>query len=322
MLQSLLNYQTLQFTLPLAYLLDLALGDPRGWPHPVRGIGWLVTRGETVLRRRLRSERLAGLLLVVVVLLITGLVVTGVLAATGRVAPWARAAVELLLLYWGLATRSLAGETLRVARAADREDWVAARQELAMIVGRDTETLSPEAIHRACIETVAENTTDAVVSPLCFAAIGGPVALWLFKAASTMDSMVGHRDERYLQFGWAAARLDDLVNFIPARITFLVIPLAALCTGAHPRAAWRIGWRDGRKHPSPNAGLAEAVFAGGLQVQLGGPALYQGQQVHRPWLGDPVEQPRLPLVRRAIEMMLVASLLTLGAIELAFLLFA
>ena len=300
---------SLGYSLAAAYLLDLALGDPRGWPHPVRAIGWLVARGEQLMRRTVSWERRAGLLLVLLVLLVTGVAVAAALWAASLVGYWARVAAEVAWIYWGLATRSLASETLGVVRAAERSDWDTARRELAMIVGRDTAELSPEAIHRACIETVAENMTDAVVSPLFFTALAGPVGLWLFKAASTMDSMIGHRDERYARFGWAAARLDDVLNFIPARITFLLMPIAALFAGGRPLAAWRIGWRDGRKHASPNAGVAEATMAGALGVQLGGPATYGGAPVERLLIGDPGPPASATTVRRAVAVMVLSSLI-------------
>ncbi len=305
----------LVYSLPAAYLLDLLVGDPRGWPHPVRAMGWLVSRGERWLRRVTRAGRAAGLLLVACVLVATAVTVAATLWSAAQFGPRVRFAAEVLLIGFGLASRSLASETMRVVRAAERSDLIAARRELALIVGRDTESLGSEETHQACIETVAENTTDAVVAPILFTALAGPLGLWLFKAASTMDSMLGHRDERFARFGWAAARLDDVLNFVPARITFLLMPLAALVVGARPLAAWRIGWRDGRKHASPNAGVAEATMAGALGVQLGGPGSYGGVWVDRPLLGDRVRPATADLVRRAIRVMLVTSCLTLGLAE-------
>src|SRR5262249_54287404 len=161
------------------------------------------------------------------------------------------------------------------------------RRRLSRIVARDTENLPPQEIYRACIETVAENTTDAVVAPLLFGALLGPTGLWVFKAVSTLDSMVGYRNVRYRYFGTASARADDLANLVPARLTWLLLALAAFLTGRGGWPALRIGWRDGRKHPSPNSAWGEATIAGALGVQLGGAASYQGVRSEKPLLGDP-----------------------------------
>jgi adenosylcobinamide-phosphate synthase len=174
--------------------------------------------------------------------------------------------------------------------------------------------LPPAAIYRACVETVAENTTDGVVAPLFYAGLAGPVGLWVFKAISTLDSMVGYRTERYLYFGWASARADDVANFVPARLTWLLLALAALLTGQRGGAALRIGWRDGRKHPSPNAGWAEAAMAGALGVQLGGPSTYGGKLSVKPHLGDLGEPLTPATVVQAMRLMLVTAVLALGLV--------
>ncbi len=189
-----------------------------------------------------------------------------------------------LLVFWGLAARSLGDEALQASEASDLKT---ARRELAMIVGRDTATLNEAEIGRACVETVAENYADAVVAPLFWFAIGDRSASWAFKAVSTLDSMVGYRNAKYRHFGWASARLDDLAALIPARLAWLLIGLAAWIAGERPRNALRIGWRDGRKHPSPNAGWGEAAMAGALGIQLGGPATYGGVPGFKPLLGEP-----------------------------------
>ena len=317
----LVDHGTLLVALPAAYALDLLIGDPRGWPHPVRAIGWLVRQLEARLRRLIPWQRGAGILLVLIVLAVVAACMIAIRGLVVTQPTWMRIGVDVLLIQWGLSTRSLAGETLRVVRAAERGAWSEASGELAMIVGRDTADLFPEQMHRACMETVAENTTDAVISPLIITAFAGPLGLWLFKAVSTMDSMIGHRDERYRYFGWAAARLDDVLNFLPARITFLTMPIAAGLAGANGLAAWRLGWRDGRKHASPNAGIAEATMAGALGVELGGPASYEGHVIDRPWIGEPIYLPSTQLVRRAVLLMLITSFLAflLGEGMVAFL---
>jgi adenosylcobinamide-phosphate synthase len=296
--------------LPLGALLDALLGDPRGWPHPVRAIGGLVVVVERALRALVAqvgggrvAERLAGVGLVIVVVGTTALAVGALVLAFDLLGPVGALVGRSLLIFWGLAARSLGDEALRASEAADLET---ARNELAMIVGRDTGALERPEICRACVETVAENCNDAVIAPLFWYVVGGPVALWIYKAVSTLDSMVGYRTFRYQDFGWASARLDDLAAFVPARLTWLLIAAAAAVLGEHPVNALRIAWRDGRKHPSPNAAWGEAAMAGALGVQLGGAASYGGVPSAKPLLGDPGVAIDPAMVRRAVNIMRVA----------------
>jgi adenosylcobinamide-phosphate synthase len=297
--------------LVLGFLLDQLLGDPPGWPHPVRGLGRLITALEPPLRQLL-PERLGGVVLLLLVAGTAGGLTWALLAVAGAVHPWARLVLAAVLTYFGLAARSLARETQAVLGPCEKEDWPEARRRLAGIVGRDTHDLPPAEVYRACIETVAENTSDGVVAPLLYAALLGPVGLWVYKAVSTLDSMVGYRNERYRRFGWASARADDLANLLPARLTYLLLALAALLRGRRAGAALRIGWRDGRKHPSPNAGWPEAAMAGALGVQLGGPATYQGVPSEKPRLGEADEPISPDKVRQTVGLMLTAAWLALA----------
>jgi adenosylcobinamide-phosphate synthase len=306
------------WSLPLGAALDAWLGDPRGWPHPVRAIGWLIEKAERTLldplasisgRRGAALRRISGVMTAMAVVTATVAVVITVLMIGDRLGPVGSLLARSLLVYLGLAARSLEVETLRVAEAPD---LVTARRALAMIVGRDTETLDEPEIGRACVETVAENCNDAVVAPLFWLAIGGPVALWAYKAVSTLDSMVGYRDARYQDYGWASARLDDLAALVPARLTWLLIALAALLRGERAGDALRIGWRDGRKHPSPNAAWGEAAMAGALGVRLGGPATYGGVPALKPFLGDSGDSIGPNTVRRAASLMRTAAMLAVG----------
>jgi adenosylcobinamide-phosphate synthase len=301
--------------LPLGFLLDQLLGDPHGWPHPVRWIGRLISFLEGPLRRL--PERLGGILLLLIVATAAGGLIWAALELAGWWSEWARLALATALVYYGLAARSLARETEHVLEPRLRQEWPKARQRLRRIVGRDTDGLPPEEIYRACVETVAENTTDGVVAPLLYAGLAGPVGLWVFKAVSTLDSMVGYRNERYLRFGWASARADDLANWVPARLTWLLLTLAALLTRYQAGQALRVGWRDGRKHPSPNAGWAEAAMAGALGVRLGGPSTYEGELSLKPCLGDGGEPLTPAKVCQAIRLMLVTAGLALGVACLA-----
>jgi adenosylcobinamide-phosphate synthase len=296
--------------LALGFLFDQIVGDSPSLPHPVRWIGRLIQFLESPLRR-FGSERLGGIVLLLVV---TGSVVCftwGTLEITGYWHPWARVAAGTALIYYGLAARGLARETQAVLVPCEKGDLTEARKQLSGIVGRDTLDLSAEDINRACIETVAENTTDGVVAPLFYAAVAGPLGLWAYKAINTLDSMVGYRNARYLRFGWASARMDDLANYVPARLTYLLLSLAAYLLGQRGYQALRIGWRDGRKHPSPNAGWTEAAMAGALGVQLGGPSSYTGVFSQKPPLGEPGRPLTIAMVRQAIRLMLLVSWLAL-----------
>jgi adenosylcobinamide-phosphate synthase len=256
-----------------------------------------------------RATRLAGVALAMAVVSTTALVVWSIVVACDRLGSVPSLVGRAILIYWGLAIRSLGDETLRASEAIDLET---ARRELAMVVGRDTATLDEPEICRACVETLAENFNDAVVAPLFWFALGGPVALWTFKAVSTLDSMVGYRSERFRDLGWASARLDDVVAFIPARLSWLLIAVSALLVGERSKLAVAIGWRDGRKHPSPNAAWSEAAMAGALGVCLGGTATYAGVVSVKPRLGDDGEPIGRATVRRALRLMWVASGLALA----------
>lgn len=306
------------WALPAGALLDAILGDPRGWPHPVRWIGGLIRFTERVLDALLNLSHLprkgavgyvAGVILLVIVAGTTGLSVWASVALASRTNGLVLFVVETLLIYWGLAIRSLGVESLR---ASDEPDLIRARGELAMIVGRDTDSLDRPEICRACVETVAENCNDAIVAPLFWFAVGGVIGLWVYKAVNTLDSMVGYRNERYLCLGWASARFDDVLNLIPARLTWLLISLGSVFVGECAGQALRIGWRDGRNHPSPNAAWGEAAMAGALGVQLGGVATYRGVPGEKPRLGDPGEPIEPQTVHRAVRVMHAASLLTVG----------
>ena len=233
--------------------LDLMLGDPRWLPHPIRALGWFATVAERFWRSTGIPLRVAGVFFWFSVVGVAGFTVWLTL-------PWA----NVYWIYALLACRDLDVEACLVIRELEREDLPAAREKLSRIVGRDTEMLQEPEILRATVETVAENLGDGVIAPLLFLAVAGPVGMAVYKAMNTLDSMVGYRDERYREFGWASARLDDLANFIPARFTAVLIWLAALMPGFHMRRAFRTTFRDGGNQPSPNSGYPEAAAAGAL----------------------------------------------------------
>ncbi|KAB0666123.1 cobalamin biosynthesis protein CobD [Oryzomonas japonica] len=284
----------------LALALDLALGDPRRLPHPVVLIGRLIAFLESSLRKITRHERAAGIGLLFLTVGTSATTVWLALYGLTILTPLAGLLGAAYVSYTCLAARSLHRESALVADALMAGDREAARRNLSFIVGRDTHDLSDTDMWRAVVETVAENTADGIVAPLFWLTLGGPVAGMAFKAVSTLDSMVGYKNERYLRLGWASARMDDLLNYLPARLTALLMIMVSPLTGLSWRNAARITLRDRRNHPSPNSGHPEAAAAGALGVRLGGAASYGGQPSWKEPIGDPL----LPLDGRAYRSMI------------------
>lgn len=255
--------------------LDLAFGDPKWMPHPVRAIGWLITKQEPLWRKL--PLRWGGVALCLATVGLT----CACVAATIRLIPYA----EVYWIYSLVAIRDLDRHAVDVMRAPDLP---AARERLSWIVGRDTAGLEEPEIVRATVETVAENLNDGIVAPLFYLAIGGPVCMAAFKAISTLDSMVGYKDERYRDLGWFPARTDDWANWIPARLTALLIWIVAALPGLSMRRSIRVTLRDGASQPSPNSGYPEAAVAGALGVRLGGLNYYRGVPSRKAHLGDAV----------------------------------
>ena len=293
------------YTLALVtgFLLDCLLGDPEGLYHPVRVIGKYISWLEKQLRTRGGNLRISALWLTASTVLFTMAAVFALLRLL-RLWGWAPWFVGAALLDWmGLATRSMIKEAHGVEKALGR-GLEAARKQVARIVGRDTQNLNEEEIIKATVETVAENTTDGVISPMLYAFLGGPVLLWGFKATSTLDSMVG-----YLDIGWSSAKLDDVLNFIPARLTALLMICAAFLTGQDGKNAFRIVKRDHANHKSPNCAWSEAVAAGALHIQLGGTHDYFGKPVVKPTIGDADRPAEKKDIHRANLLLYGASLL-------------
>ena len=299
-------------------LLDVILGDPHWAPHPVRAIGALIAGLEKLLRRLFpktpRGERAAGLVLVVLVLGISTGVTVGILLLCSLVSPWLRFAVEILLSYQCLAARSLRDESMKVYQALKTGTLQEARHAVSMIVGRDTERLDETGVAKAAVETVAENASDGVIAPLIFLAIGGAPLGIFYKAANTMDSMVGYQNDRYRYFGTCAARWDDVLNFIPARLAGALMCLAAPLVGQDGRNAWRILRRDRLNHKSPNSAHTEAAAAGALRVQLAGSSYYFGKLVEKPTIGDDLRPVEAEDIRRANRLMFATAFLSLALV--------
>ena len=278
------------FALLVGCFLDYMFGDPVKLPHIVVGIGKLISVFEKLLRARLPKtpdgELKGGAFLVVLVLICSVLPVWGVLFISGKINPFLQLLLESLVCWQCLAARCLSDAGNGVYDELINKDLPAARQKVGWIVGRDTSELNENGIVRATVETIAENTSDGVIAPLIFMAIGGGVLGVLYKAVNTMDSMVGYKNERYLYFGRVAAKLDDIVNFIPARISGLLMVPAAFFSGLDAKNAFRIFMRDRKNHTSPNSAQTESAAAGALGVRLGGDNVYFGKIVHKPTIGD------------------------------------
>jgi len=300
-----------------ALALDALLGDPRWFPHPVRLIGGFCVWAESKARNWLGSTRLAGLVTVIATLSITGFVSWILVAGMELIHPSLGMGANIVLAYFALSMRDLAGHAMEARNAQDWGQMEQARGAAGMMVGRDTGDLPEEEITRAVVESVAENSVDGVVAPLFYIAIGGGAGAMLFKAVSTMDSMFGYKNEKYMDFGWAAARLDDLANFIPARLAGVMIPISAGILGLDGEGSWRIMLRDSWAHASPNAGIAESAFAGALGVRLGGVNRYGGVERKAPFMGDGTRPLWRGTILEAVRLMTFYSVFTFLLLALA-----
>ena len=283
--------------------LDLAIGDPRWLPHPVRGFGLLVVRLERLWRASRLPLKAAGIFFWLTAVGVAALVTAATMHYLPR--PW----ISIYWIFTLLALRDLDFEAALVIRALRGNNLAGARSMLSRIVGRDTALLDEPEILRATIETIAENLSDAVIAPLFYLALGGPVAMAVYKAINTLDSMAGYRNERYREFGWATARMDDLANFIPARLTAVLVWICATLLRYNPRKSVTVTLRDARSQPSPNAGFPEAAVAGALGVRLGGLNYYQGIASRKPFLGDAERPLDLAAYTKTRMLLYVSSLL-------------
>lgn len=307
------------------FLLDFLLGDPYWLPHPIRAIGSLIGWLEHKWNHPEEKNSRKGTIMVLLVLAVTGSVTFLLWAGAYRVHPLLGVMVESIMTYQILATKCLKTESMKVYDALQKQDLEAARKAVSMIVGRDTRSLDETGIAKAAIETVAENTSDGVIAPMLYTAIGGPVLGFLYKAVNTMDSMVGYKSERYLYFGRTAARLDDAVNYMPARISAVLMIAACFLSGSdyNTKKAWRIYRRDRYQHASPNSAQTEAVCAGALGIRLAGSASYFGKLVEKPYIGDAERAVETEDIKRANHLLYLTAwlcellcLLGLGGISL------
>lgn len=297
------------------FCIDLVLGDPHSLPHPVVGIGKLIGALERFLRRwcpRTPSgERAAGAVLWLLVVCAATAVPALVLLGCGRISPWLRLAVESIMCWQILAARSLQDESMKVYKKLEGGDIPAARDAVSMIVGRDTVVLDEAGVIRATVETVAENTSDGVVAPLLFLALGGAPLGFFYKAVNTMDSMLGYVDPPYQHIGLIPAKADDVVNFIPARLSALLMLAAGWILKMDVRGGWRIFCRDRLRHASPNSAQTESVCAGLLGIRLAGDAWYHGVLHKKEYIGDALRPIAHTDIPRTCRLMYVTALLAL-----------
>ena len=298
------------------FVLDTLFGDPPWLPHPVVLMGKAISALEKRLRARLpqtpQGELLGGAVVAFTLPVGTFLLTSLVCLGAAKLSPWLGLAVQMFWCGQALAAKGLAQESTNVYRALIKPDLPAARKAVSRIVGRDTQNLTLEGVTKAAVETVAENASDGVIAPLLYMLLGGAPLALTYKAINTMDSMLGYKNEKYLYFGRAAAKLDDAANYLPSRLAGLLWCAAAALTGNSPKGAWRIWRRDRHCHASPNSAQTESACAGALGVQLAGPAYYFGEYYAKPTIGDPLRPIEPEDIRRANRMMYAESVLALA----------
>lgn len=300
----------LMIALTGGYILDLILGDPHWLPHPVRLIGWMISKGEACMRRLFPNRPfLDGMFLAILVVLLSFTIPFLLLWLLRSWNRWVAVAVEAVFCYQILATKSLKVESMRVYKVLQKGDLPGARKALSWIVGRDTENLDERQVSRAAVETVAENTSDGVIAPLFYLVLGGAPLGFFYKAVNTLDSMIGYKNDKYLYFGRFAAKMDDVVNFIPAILSAWLMIAASFLLRLDGKNAIRIYRRDHKNHASPNSARTESVAAGALRIQLAGDAAYFGKLVHKPTIGDPLREIEMADIPRMNRLMVATSVL-------------
>lgn len=290
----------------IANMMDLIFGDPYNIPHPVRLIGSYINLFEKIVRKICKSGkalRVAGIMLTISTVLISYGLVYIILGFFAKINQWFSFMISVILMYYCLAGRCLHKEAYKIMSVLIKNDLPEARKLLSYIVGRDTESLDEEEISRAVIETVSENTSDGIIAPLFYMFIGGVPLVMAYKAINTLDSMVGYRNEKYMDFGWASAKIDDIANYIPARLTALFMISGAFILGMDYKNSLKIVLRDGRKHLSPNSGYPEAAAAGALGIMLGGANYYFGKLVVKPTIGVKEKTIEVKDIKKVVKLM-------------------
>ena len=306
--------------LVIGYILDLIFGDPYWMPHPVRFIGNLISILEKVIRRFMpktkRGEYIGGIILTVMVVSISMVIPLVIILMAKSINTYLALTVETFMCYQILATKSLKVESMKVYDELAKNDLPSARKAVSMIVGRDTKDLTFSGVAKAAVETVAENTSDGIIAPMIFIAIGGAPMGFFYKAINTMDSMVGYKNEKYMNFGRFAAKLDDVVNYLPARISAYQMILSSFFLRYDYKNAFKIYKRDRYNHASPNSAQTESVCAGALDVQLAGNAYYFGKLYEKPTIGDDIREINYDDIKKANRLLYCTSFISIVIISI------
>lgn len=309
-----MNFSMLLYILPAAFLLDFLLGDPIHFPHPVRWMGKIITALEPKFRKLPVGLTLSGAMFSISLIFIVWFSTFLIVATAQSIHPLAGIGIQTLIIYYSISIRSLSDSAMSVYRPLEKGQLQQAKNKLAMIVGRDVEKLNDSQIAQAAVETVGENLVDGVISPLFFAAIGGAPMAMAYKMINTLDSMVGYKNEKYKHFGKPSARIDDIANFLPSRLSIVIIAIAAQILNGKGGRSFKIAVTEGTNHTSPNAGYPEAGFAGTLRVRLGGPNTYSGCLLSKPFIGASFAEAEPDHIKKACDLMTLSSLIWLCVI--------
>ncbi|MDD2388511.1 MAG: adenosylcobinamide-phosphate synthase CbiB [Desulfobacterales bacterium] len=303
-----MDYYHFLYVLPAVFVLDLLLGDPPEWPHPVRWMGRAISAVEPDFRGIPIKPTISGGLFALFLILCTWVATYLILKVAYLIHPVLKIMIEMVLIYFCISIRSLEKAAMVVSAALSQNKLDDARQKVSLIVGRDVKSLDENGVARASVETVAENLVDGIISPLFFAAIGGAPLAMAYKMVNTLDSMVGYKNETYREFGTVSARIDDILNYLPARLSVPLIALAAQLINRKGAVSFKTAWKEGANHSSPNSGYSEAAFAGALGVKLGGPNFYHGILVTKPFIGEDFGETGTAHIKRACDLMLLSSI--------------
>lgn len=295
--------------LPAAFLLDQILGDPLFLPHPIRWMGKAIELLEPAFRKISKNLVVSGTFFAIFLILNAWVFTYIIVVIAGKLHPILGIVIEIVLIYWCISVKSLKQSAMEVSRTLMNGGIKEAKEKVSLIVGRDVEKMNEKGIVNATIETVAENLVDGVISPLFFAVIGGAPLGIAYKMVNTLDSMVGYKNDKYIHFGKAAARIDDIANFIPARLSVLIISLAAQILSRKGLYTLKTAIKEGKDHTSPNAGFPEASFAGAMGIKLGGPNYYHGRLVHKPYIGKLFREADIKHIKKACDLMVLSSIL-------------
>lgn len=296
--------------LTIGFILDLIIGDPNNPFHPVRGIGWITSKLESFFRKILKNSlKTAGLIVWILTIMITFLITYGIILGAERVNSYFAIAVKGIIIYFCISAKGLVSEGYKVIKYLKEGNIKKSRKQLSYIVGRDTENLDSQGVVRAVVETIAENMSDGVIAPLLFAGIFGAEGAMIYKAVNTMDSMFGYKNDKYMEFGYFPAKLDDVFNYIPARITGMLIILSAFILKKDYKNSFKIYIRDRYNHTSPNSAHPEAAIAGALDIQLGGVNYYFGKIVEKPVIGDKVKDIEISDVKETTQILYLSAVI-------------